>query len=685
MHLDERLSGDFFDAMDSLLAYVNRRFSVIPHFNMEINTSLDEAKAALIAQTLWNNRAVIADFCNENPDRLSSRIIQQVRLWEHALTGAFTVVRYQDGVALAMNDAGVFALTGVTIDIDQVIGPAPAHIEATILPFAGSIIYDGFLQAFDPESQDEIRAIQDEFEERVAQEGVIATAERFVLVAKAYNEKQLSDEMDAMLEDILRESEPKSAAEVMPAGFHRGALSLPGARERYETSQTVTDLKSFSKGEQMRIANSYRMAFAIKVNDFPEDALKACVCTLTRGDAAQIARSLGASGVKGNARKELIADQATEHILQSPWGLEASLRMCSPAAFETAMRLFKEGDFEFFADEVLDNLHVQPIVPYTFVFFRKGVYRAVMPIEVRRMMSLVDLTFVSHMRTQTSRIAQVSAAATFYYGVVSLAEVYRQYSNLYASHVDEDTFRKLFERELRHGEFGFAVWTYKEMDYLVHYTLTEDYVTHQTARAHFEQMMAAAGEYSVAEGENDDFDSALKSASSRLEVELANLQTVRESIIAQHAEVSVRPLTLEDVEVDPIEHLWQQPSVQTLLAFLDAHVPDGQNDYDFADSVVEEVLYGAVEIGDMHAILRYLESMGLSRCSSQKDTLPHLLANVFNIVPSWDNYGWSAKELMEQITGRKIFLTSEGDMMKIGPDDLCPCGSGKKYRNCHGR
>ena len=54
-------------------------------------------------------------------------------------------------------------------------------------------------------------------------------------------------------------------------------------------------------------------------------------------------------------------------------------------------------------------------------------------------------------------------------------------------------------------------------------------------------------------------------------------------------------------------------------------------------------------------------------------------------MPSWENNGWSPQELYEQVTGRKMFYNEDGTIMKIGADDPCPCGSGKKYRDCCGR
>ena len=41
-------------------------------------------------------------------------------------------------------------------------------------------------------------------------------------------------------------------------------------------------------------------------------------------------------------------------------------------------------------------------------------------------------------------------------------------------------------------------------------------------------------------------------------------------------------------------------------------------------------------------------------------------------------------ELYDQMTGRKMFYNPDGSIMRIGADEPCPCGSGKKYRECCG-
>ena len=147
----------------------------------------------------------------------------------------------------------------------------------------------------------------------------------------------------------------------------------------------------------------------------------------------------------------------------------------------------------------------------------------------------------------------------------------------------------------------------------------------------------------------------------------------------------MKPLSRTLLENDVFDELLDDENVVRLRAFLDERVPDGQDDYTFADRVVEEIVLGSIESGSLHEVFSYALGMGLEHCSADQERLTLLITNVFNSMPSWENNGWSPKELYEQVTGRKMFYNEDGTVMKVGADDPCPCGSGKKYRDCCGR
>jgi hypothetical protein len=162
----------------------------------------------------------------------------------------------------------------------------------------------------------------------------------------------------------------------------------------------------------------------------------------------------------------------------------------------------------------------------------------------------------------------------------------------------------------------------------------------------------------------------------------------------QHEKVP-RPVTEEMIEIGS-GLLWkqEQPPALALREYLDEHVPDDADDYFFAEAVVEELLYVQM-LGANNASVDYfyktLEDYGFIPDESQAQTLLNLWRNMCNGLPVWPNNGWSPSEVMEHVrggrrgAGRPVFYNPDGSVKKVGRNDPCPCGSGKKYKRCCGR
>ncbi len=82
----------------------------------------------------------------------------------------------------------------------------------------------------------------------------------------------------------------------------------------------------------------------------------------------------------------------------------------------------------------------------------------------------------------------------------------------------------------------------------------------------------------------------------------------------------------------------------------------------------------------------------LFESTRQLNTLMSLLADVYNNTRTWNNRGYTAKEMNEilgknipLVTGIPIDRLDDVIFKKVGRNDPCPCGSGKKYKKCCGR
>ena len=537
MVLTVEQSERFFDAMDALLLYVNDRFKVVDGFSLEYSGQIGDMKTALVAHALWDNVEIIDDFVRENPFRLPEKHLQSALRWKSALPGLYTVVRYQNGYALLMNDAGLFSVSGVTLELEGEIGKAPAYVDMVLLPFDDLIVYDGFLQAYDSDGGvAEAARIQDEFENRCAN-GIVSTAEEFERVAQAYLQSQRDKELDALLDDISRESAGEN--ETLPAGFHRGVLA---------------GLDLFDR-------------------------------------EAAIAAEL---------------KKRTEAIIKE-WG------------------------------EGWPGEHPE-----------------------------ADETPRAPADAQADKAVNAAIACVLSRGVVLISEAYDQYCALVPDPLSRDEFDALVRYEASFTDSYFGLWSYGENDYLQYYTLTPDYLAKTAAQA-----ASRLGGASSAWG--------------NLREDLAYYETYRTSLLESRAEISAKPLSRTLLENTPLGELLRDESVNRLRRFLDERIPDGEDDYTFADMAAQEFALTSVESGSLESLYRLSEDLGIADCCTDETKLPRLATNVFNAMPSWENNGWSPQELYEQLTGRKMFYNEDGTVMKVGADDLCPCGSGKKFRDCCGR
>ena len=267
-------------------------------------------------------------------------------------------------------------------------------------------------------------------------------------------------------------------------------------------------------------------------------------------------------------------------------------------------------------------------------------------------------------------------------GVVRADDAYTQYCSLVADVIDRQEFDKLIADAALMPEVKFGTWSCNGVDYVVHYTLSSDFVAKDYM---FQQRNAVQGLFRNRETGEVAVGMGKSGYSADLPTELQRLEQYKRDLLESQKNLPMRPLSRTLLENDAIGELLGNPNVVRFRDFLDERIPNGQDDLTFADDVTYEMVIGSIESGSLQALYAYAADLGLDGCCAQLDRLAMLLGNLFNAMPSWENNGWSPQEFYEQLTGRKLFYNEDGSVMKVGADDLCPCGSGKKYRECCGK
>ena len=159
---------------------------------------------------------------------------------------------------------------------------------------------------------------------------------------------------------------------------------------------------------------------------------------------------------------------------------------------------------------------------------------------------------------------------------------------------------------------------------------------------------------------------------------------------------------------DALKHLWGQIStgkmdmMEAIQAILDAAFRKGKAEEEQTERKPENVDAALKEL--MPAINGWVNSInqrnrkGWRPQDLFKKMHPHGLTSMPTIVPG---SAFAAKQLREaepqlrEMGARVDYSTidswesigeyGEKRIVKVGRNDLCPCGSGKKYKRCHGR
>ena len=183
---------------------------------------------------------------------------------------------------------------------------------------------------------------------------------------------------------------------------------------------------------------------------------------------------------------------------------------------------------------------------------------------------------------------------------------------------------------------------------------------------------------------------------------LANPSLYPEAALPAHEEAQLqeeRLYLLECQEAIPRKHLYEfskdgrvgetlftSQAADDLVTYLNERIPDDQEDLFFANSVLDEMIFSVVEgNADTIDLMALAEELGLAGWDTDAQRLMGRLTVLRGSLPLWELNGWSFIESMEMQTGRKMFFDDRGVPLKVGRNDPCPCGSGKPYKDCHGK
>jgi hypothetical protein len=235
MHLSNTQERRFFKILNSLVIFANDRLGVLGHPLGQggTNPRSDANGFAEVLGRIWANVGVIDEFVAANPDNLNKVELALASDFRHAISTTLLLACHKDGYAHFVLDDRVYAVSGISRDIAELLPSCPAFVKATLLPFDGAIVYDTLLR---PAPIDIMPGLEDtllrNYQLIMARGDWTKSSVAFIKNAEhhATERRRRSDDKDiASYVRARRKADPEA---YMPKGMHKGKLSGLGPEER---------------------------------------------------------------------------------------------------------------------------------------------------------------------------------------------------------------------------------------------------------------------------------------------------------------------------------------------------------------------------------------------------------------------------------------------------------------------
>ena len=709
MILSQAETRRLFRILDPLTDYANLRLDVLPHRDLHPmgSSHMDKDAQGRVLRELWENLYVFDEFVQRNPAALSDMELRAANdMRTGGVKGLFFLDVYPDGRLLFLDESHLFEVSGISKEIRDMVTRTPTFVDAMIVPFENRIVYTEVMVERPFELADDVlKTFRDDARAAFRDGRIVTTAQELLDIAPNLRDKKADREVEQLRSDLEEEAE---LARDNGNGWHRGALSglseeereaairsndatfnaelqknlVPLLEKKCTSGEPTDDLVELIRREDpdviKRLTDSYR---EIEINELTIQAIDGALEEWhASGGTTKLPKPEDVRA-KLPADNRPVAEQLGDYLIK-PDNMHDTLRLLSLDELLALKKLCKSGGrMEVAVGDITGVRDLPRCMPGLCHMFRTASgFLYVMPAQIHASLSEADLdNAIEDAQRDLSEVDFVNSI-TELRGIVPLNEAVCEWLGLQgipgfsldmADRIGElsddeedlvaDTAIRLCDRAV-HRMAGFDVLDTGDELFLLCWQIGD-------------QMRYELGLDADLPEDRDPFISAA-------------LEGSAQRIFSEASRKAPRPLEPEMLADGVYDWKLRIPAVRAMRNFLDAHVPDERNDLYFADKVIEELVDEMAWGATTDALENYfgiLEDNDYIPEKAHLNRLINLLMNMANSLPIWANNGWSPNELLEEETGVKRFFNDDGSPMKVGRNDPCPCGSGKKYKKCHGK
>lgn len=646
MFLSQSQSKRFYQLLYKLCEYTERTRHItgVPQSMRAASSQEDQRE---ILEAIAEDPSVIDEMLAQEAHGLSQSDIDTYELWKHMYGGPCILKDHTEtGNALFITPLGAIEVQGITQNISELIPETPAVAKTVFLPFDEIITYSGNISQWPVIFAPELLERVEEWED--TSQTVLRDAASFIARRDQYMIEELERDLEELEHEVEREYARYKGTLEPSAGFHEGKLADLDDEER---GHRLRERLRAEESEYGAYVETMLNDTSIKANT--ECQLECCLGYYQKTLLIDIATDLGISSAPSKNKAWLSSEIAIR--LLDAWRLKRLLSDLTPFELKSIKELLDRGGVASITLDDIDPLYDPGIcIPYTFVIKKtNGEYIHFIPKDLQAALKKLDFDAITDTVCMKDRLVTRIELASELYGIAKMDD----FVSAVRGDLDfaPDLIRDLIVSMSEDEDGCLSVVNHNDDLYVLHCELDPDYIT-------------------------DEVDDV---SQEEIDIVIENILAYWEIIFEAQHEYGLRPLFDSNSLYTYVANL---PSAKALRAWLDAHVPDGEDDFSYADCVIEELFETTRVPSSPHATVMVLKDF--NALSEDMDEAEELLSHAMrfvNDIPRWSNAGWSPSEIIEKQTGQKVFYSENGKPMKIGRNDPCPCGSGKKYKKCCGR
>ena len=441
------------------------------------------------------------------------------------------------------------------------------------------------------------------------------------------------------------------AQEKLQGATHKGPLAGLVGDEREETLTEA--LRQSMGGASDSELGDYRLA--VMEQSATEGPMRTTLAEhlteFTRDELVELAKDYELRGYSKLKKAEL-AQAVSEAVAQTDEAFAIVTQMPG-TEFDTLREVAAQPGcmLEVSAEDARSSISRAPYEPWVYLYKTgEAGWTFLVPEELREALGQLDWDAVVRERELIAAARHVSQVLCDRCGIVRIEDAAAQFQAWYGDAWEEGVFESLMAHDVLSNSVEFGLWLDDDDVYLVNYELDE----RQTSP--------------------DDEDGAV------------DLEAFKKFLVEKH-KAHATPQLDDDLRTrDYIDWALMLPASQALISFFDNHVPDAEEDeLLYAEDLVEEIATHNGNLVSFEQTVADLDELDLCLTAQERDEMLSLLRAMLEELPYWESNGWSNNALRRSQGAAPAFFDDKGAAVKVGRNDPCPCGSGKKYKKCCGK